>query len=224
MQFPQGRKTLMEKFQASRFMILLISLLLLLCISPFLEELSGLHFALNISYSVVLVSSLFALSHKKWIVGLSTALVVPMFLMAWLPFRFPGKEPLAMLIAIFYFTLVVVVIFRHVFRTTIVDRETILAAMVIYMGIGVVWSYFYQILEFSVPGSFSLPAASPADLRNTFYYFSFTTLTTLGFGDITPLSEQARGLAIVEAVTGQIYLTVMVARLVGMHISQSLTK
>jgi len=215
---------LVEKFRDQRFMFMLVSLLLLLCVSPFLEQLGGVHFFLNISYSIVLVSALFAISHKKWVAVLSTALAVPMFLTAWLPYEFRGKEPLAMITSILFFTLVVVVIVRHVFRTRVVDREIIFGAMIVYMGMGMIWSYFYQILEYSVPGSFTLPATSLAGLRNTFYYFSFTTLTTLGYGDITPLTEQARGLAIVEAILGQIYLTVLVARLVGMHISQSFEK
>ena len=52
-----------------------------------------------------------------------------------------------------------------------------------------------------------------------FYYYSLVTLTTLGYGDITPLEPMARGLAALEAVIGPVYLTVLVARLVGMHIS-----
>jgi len=53
-----------------------------------------------------------------------------------------------------------------------------------------------------------------------FAYYSFVTLTTLGFGDITPVSDPARSLSLLEAIVGQLYLAVLVARLVGIHISQ----
>lgn len=62
------------------------------------------------------------------------------------------------------------------------------------------------------------------ETRLTFIYYSFITITTLGYGDITPLTDVARSFAITEAVIGQIYLVLLVARLVGIHIAQSTSK
>jgi hypothetical protein len=61
-------------------------------------------------------------------------------------------------------------------------------------------------------------------MRSAMFYYSFTTLTTLGYGDVTPLTPPAKSLAVVEAVIGQMYIAVLIARLVGTHISQSILK
>ena len=92
--------------------------------------------------------------------------------------------------------------------------------MNVYLLIAVVWSDFYQILESFSPGSFSIPDGPIQYKRILFLYFSLVTITTLGYGDMTPLTDQAAGLAAVEALIGQMYLVVMVAWLVGMYVSR----
>jgi voltage-gated potassium channel len=88
--------------------------------------------------------------------------------------------------------------------------------------IGFAWAFGYGIIELINPGSFSGLAEIDTDNHvgriMQLRYFSFATLTTLGFGDILPRSPSARTLATLEAVTGQIYLAVLIARLVGLHI------
>ena len=90
--------------------------------------------------------------------------------------------------------------------------------MAVYFLIGFLWSFLYIVVTISDPGSISFPDSEliPGEI----FYFSFVTLTTLGYGDITPESMMARNLTIIEATIGQIYLTVLVARLVGLHISE----
>ena len=85
--------------------------------------------------------------------------------------------------------------------------------------------FIYVIAEVSRPGSFSFPVELPADpeayvnsLWNNFSYFSYVTLATLGYGDVTPLTRFTRAWAILEAVIGQMYLAVVVARVIGLHI------
>jgi len=92
----------------------------------------------------------------------------------------------------------------------------------VYLLLEFAWSYAYALLDEIQPGSF---AASTEVGRNDYVarvmqlrYFSFMTLTTVGYGDVLPRSSTARTMAALEAVMGQIYLTVLVARLVGLHI------
>jgi voltage-gated potassium channel Kch len=101
-----------------------------------------------------------------------------------------------------------------------VTRETIFAAIVAYLLIALMWSFLYMILELTSPGSFSFPDWGSRVERMRFEYLSFVTITTLGYGDITPITDKASALVIIEAVVGQIYLVVLVAWLVGMHVSQ----
>jgi len=86
-------------------------------------------------------------------------------------------------------------------------------------------------LEYREPGSFYIAndllaeqASEESSQLNVFTYFSFVTMTTLGYGDVTPISEHARTLAWLEALLGQLYLAVMVAGFVAMHISESMRK
>ena len=106
---------------------------------------------------------------------------------------------------------------------TSVTTDKIFAAVCVYLLIGLAWTFAYALVDALNPHSFvALSAAGHEkyiirvlELR----YFSFMTLTTVGYGDIVPHSTAARTLAALEAIVGQIYLTVLVARLVGLHSS-----
>jgi hypothetical protein len=103
---------------------------------------------------------------------------------------------------------------RFAIRATRIDAEHIYAALSAYLLAGIFFGSFYWVLEQIRPGSFSAPDAfSPMSA----FYFSFVTLATLGYGDIVPRLDIARGLAIVEGVGGQLFLAVMVARLVSLY-------
>lgn len=107
---------------------------------------------------------------------------------------------------------------RRIFQHDRVDAATISGAVCVYLFLGVAFAFGYLIVATLDPGALTIaPVGSTAENISTFYYFSFTTLTTLGYGDIAPLSEPARSLAILEAIVGQLYLVVLVARFVGIH-------
>ena len=109
--------------------------------------------------------------------------------------------------------------------------EMVFGALVAYILIGMLFALMFTHLEYRDPGSFSASnqavgevATSEAKMLPNFVYFSFVTMTTLGYGDITPLTERARTLAWLEALIGQLYLAVMVAGFVAKHISQRIQK
>jgi len=124
-------------------------------------------------------------------------------------------------IIVVYLLFSIVILAKFIAGAESVDREVIYVAVIIYLLISMVWGYFYLALEFFVPGSFDLPFdLDHSDRFVWFMYFSYVTITTLGYGDITPLNSKAGALASTEALIGQIYLVVIVAWLVGMHVSQ----
>jgi hypothetical protein len=96
-----------------------------------------------------------------------------------------------------------------------VDAEHLYAALSAYLLAGIFFGLFYWVLEQIEPGSFA--AASGEFSRMSAFYFSFVTLATLGYGDIVPRTDVARGLAMLEGVGGQLFLAVMVARLVSLY-------
>ena len=102
-----------------------------------------------------------------------------------------------------------------------VDGNKIIGAVCIYLLLGLIWTTLYLIVAELVPGAFNGLGDGPWDETfPDFVYFSFVTLSTLGYGDISPLAPVARFLAFAEAIVGQFYIAVLVASLVGIRISR----
>ncbi len=98
------------------------------------------------------------------------------------------------------------------------------ASICVYLLIGLTWATLYVIINMLYPGSFADTDGTIVNSGADFLFFSYVTLTTVGYGDIHAVTDQARSLASLEALSGQLYLTIMVARLVGLHISKPKTK
>jgi voltage-gated potassium channel len=101
-----------------------------------------------------------------------------------------------------------------------VDMSLIYGALSVYLLIGIAFAWLYEAIYVIDPGAFKGVEIDPLGELGEFQYFSFVTLTTLGYGDISPTTRIAGSFATLEAIIGQVYLTVLVARLVGMQISQ----
>ena len=110
--------------------------------------------------------------------------------------------------------------FRQVAVGNDISPNRIVGAICVYLLLGVIWSIAYSIVEFSQPGSFKGLTELLSPLWSMdWIYFSFVTITTLGYGDITPLTQTARSLSFAEAIVGQFYIAVLVAGLVSAYIS-----
>ena len=125
------------------------------------------------------------------------------------------------------FSLVGLAMTYHLMRERRVTIDTIASALATYLVFGLVWALVYVFFEHFDPDAFSgAGMADPGD-RSQFkalLYYSFTTLTTLGYGDIVPVNPLARSLAVLEAAFGQIYMAILVARLVGIHTARSMAE
>ncbi len=108
---------------------------------------------------------------------------------------------------------------RRTFSAQVVQASNLHAAAAIYLLLGFAFATAYQLLHVLHPGAFRIPEDTGAS-KDTFLYFSFVTLTTMGYGDITPVTGTARMLSVLEAIIGQIYLVVSVSRLVGLYVAQ----
>jgi hypothetical protein len=142
----------------------------------------------------------------------------------WLELGHPGiwtalVAHFSIVILVGFFSLTIL---NYVVQSGRVTLDKILAAVCVYFMVGYAWTFAYAILDDITPDAFAglVPVAEDQhafrimQLRD----FSFVTLTTMGYGDITPRSPSARTMAMLEAVMGQFYLAVLVARLVGLHI------
>jgi hypothetical protein len=143
--------------------------------------------------------------------------------LAYLFFHHPALSiaNLAML-AIFY-SHVIRCLLVYILRDAVVTVDELFAATCIYVLIALVFACLYAIVERLAPGSFSIPPGPVEAVGARFFdlvYFSFTVLTSTGFGDIHALARQARAIVIIEQVTGVMYVAIMIARLTGMHLAR----
>lgn len=115
-------------------------------------------------------------------------------------------------------------ILGYVLKDGKVTRDKIAAAVCVYLILGIIWSMFYVLAETLDPGAMGGSGLSSMRTMESAVYYSFITLTTVGYGDVVPVSPVAHSLAMVEGIVGQIYLAVMIARLVGLYTRDSALK
>ena len=121
-------------------------------------------------------------------------------------------------------TLTIVVAFKSVFFSPVITINQLVGASCIYLLLGIIWAILYSNLFFISPESFAgLSNENNKVHFPEFMYYSYVTLTTLGFGDIIPVSPVAKTLSFMQAIVGQLYLTIMVAGLVGKAINRKAT-
>jgi voltage-gated potassium channel len=205
-----------------RFIFLLAMLLFMLAVVPFLEGFSGLRTFFNVFLSAVLVSAVYALSQKIRHLAIAAVLAIPMLISIWYDYVVPSDALflIGRICGVLFMAFIIFHILSHIFKQQEVTRDTIAGAAAVYLLLALMWTFIYFVLERLQPGSFAISTAETLEEQNIFIYFSFVTITTLGYGDITPVTYLARSMAILEAVVGQLYLVVLVAWLVGMYVSK----
>lgn len=211
-----------EVFSA-RFLYLLVSMLGLLVIYPFFAEHSAGAEILDVVLTLVLFSGVYAISDSKVPLIVAGVLATPALLGRWLSHFYP-HELVALLgygFMIAFLAYTAFKILSHIMRTRAVTSDTIFAALCVYLLMGFGWGIGFALLEAIQPGAFSAfsDQAEPHHVLAQLIYYSLVTLTTVGYGDIVPVSAPARGFSNLESVIGQLYLTVLVARLVGVRVS-----
>ncbi len=174
----------------------------------------------DLFFSLVLVSGVIAFSRRRWLAG-----AVAVSGVIWLALRWSrygsdqgvdgsGQAWLSLLTMLILTGLVL----EHVFREGPITADRVRGAVVAYLLLGLVWTFGYILVERFSPGAIQASGAPPRNNAH-FAYFSFVTLTTLGYGDTVPVHPVARSLAIAEALVGQLYPAILIARLVSLQIS-----
>ena len=222
-------------FTASRFMLLALSLMVLLLAYPFWNRTALGLAAFDLVFWSVILASIHAISERRWRFYTGVALAVPALASDIALYFHQGKGLafVSCLLDLLFLVFVTAVIISYVIRQERISADKILAAVSGYLLLGLVWALMYGALELSFPGSFRIvdPVAPEgagvahavphwADLDN-FIYYSLVTLSTLGYGDIVATTRVARSWSAVEAIVGQLYLAVLLARLIGLQIIQA---
>ena len=211
-----GRRSPIERYRRHRFGWLFASLLLTLGAGFTLETLLPRYNPLQVLLALNLLAAIASVAregHMRLPLLLGGGFVVARLLRA--AFGLPGTVPISEAVWFVAIALATVVAARHAMGEGRTDGERILAALDAYLLAGLLFAFAYWMLDQWWPESFR---GVEGGLRQAdAIYFSFITIGTLGYGDIAPISEPARGLAIVEGVSGQMYLAVLVARLVSLY-------
>jgi voltage-gated potassium channel len=204
-----------------RFMRLLVLLLGLLVLSPLFEEFFKLRILEGLFFTAIFIYSAYSFSRSKALAA-AVSLAVPTIAFFWLKPFFSAQwlEISGGLCGAAFMAIIIAAILHHVFLQQDVSVDLIAGAIVAYLLMALMWSMVYGVLETSHPGSFNLPTGTSQTPPALFRYFSFVTITTVGYGDITPVTPTARAFANLEAVVGQLYLVILVSWLVGMYVSQ----
>jgi hypothetical protein len=173
----------------------------------------------DIVFSALLAASALSLPDRRWMQWIVPPIAALALLMRWMLAAITTSDlaawhDIATLITLALFAWVVA---AQVYRSGPVTYHRIQGAVAVYLLLGLTWASAYQLLYHLRPDAFT--GNVDATVPQTWIYFSFVTLTTTGYGDILPIHPVARSLAIAEAMTGQLYLAVTLARLVALQVS-----
>lgn len=217
----RGMAALVRAYRRRRFAGLFATLLLTLAAGSTLDALAPRYNPLQLLLALTLLAAIASVRRERTmrvLVLLGLGFVVARVLRAAL--GIPGMLRVSEALWLIAIVLATLASLRHALARGVVNAERILAALDVYLLVGLLFGVAYWTLEDVWPGSFGgVTAGSFGPSRAI--YFSFVTIATLGYGDVIPVSEAAQGLAIVEAVCGQMYLAVLVARLVSLYAQQS---
>jgi len=190
-----------------------VAFILLLPMQPALPRL------VTAAGTTMIIAAVVVCAETRRAVWVALALAAPAAILPWIS-RSDSLTALSLTGSVttsLLYLFVLVLMLKRVFRTGRVTLETVLLAVTSYLMTAIVWSIGYMIVELASPGAFSCfpNGVHAANWHLDMVYFSFVTMSTLGYGDIVPVAPFARSLATLEAVTGTMFLGVLIAGLVA---------
>ncbi len=193
------------------------SLVILLVLSAALEDYKYGHFVLSVLSVVVVLAGVYVASANKRSVVIMLILALPWFLSEW--FFIIGKT---VFVGFFFFIYVIWILFDMIIKTKEITENTLYGTVCIYLLLGLLWASLYGLIDEIIPGAIFYSEYGEHTLtHNELIYFSYTTLTTLGYGDITSVTPVGRIMAVIEAITGQLFIVFMVGRLLSIYLIKS---
>lgn len=176
-------------------------------------------FIVDLVFSLLLIAGASAVSERRWPFALVSAAIVAALLVrwgSWLIHATDLTEARAWSTMV-SFGLFALVVLAQVFRRGPVTVHRIQGAVAAYLLLGLAWSEAYKLVALRNPGAFTGAVGGEDGSLQNWLYYSFVTLTTLGYGDIAPAHPAARSLAVLEALTGQLYPAILLARMVSLE-------
>jgi len=198
-------------------------LILLVVVSPLVHESSQLSWVISVSFVLVILAAVRTMAEEVLFLRLAVVLgLIAVYGQLGVLF-FPGNWMIGIRLlftSLFLFAVALALLGSILARSQSVTTDLMFGAINVFLMIGLAFATLFAYLEMMHPGAFSGFEGFPKDQDPflPFIYFSYVTITTLGYGDVTPVSGMAITLSYVEAIFGQLYLAILVARLVGLYI------
>ena len=215
-----------------RYLNFLAFLLVLFCLTPVFERTYFGMFVLELLFSIVLLSGALAIAKNRRLEIAGILAAVAALIAAWVAFVLRDSTAAIVVnnvLNVVFLSFVGVVILADVVKREHITMDQVVGAICVYALMGIIWGMVYEIIQLVSPdGAFRLAegVGSGGGLPNRLnmldsqlMYFSFITLTTVGYGDIVPMHPAACSLSCLEAVVGQVYLAVLIANLVARHVA-----
>jgi len=213
-----ARETLGRVF-GQRCFYLFAVLLTLIGVIPFIEPTPFGRTVVNIFNLLVIVATVAAVGRTTLSFIIALLLAAPTFGFYWIHLSTNDPQALASSWAFgaVLYAAAIIYLLRYVFQRDVMTADKLFGAAAGYLMIGVLFAYGYALLGHRYPGAFAVYGTAMPLTFLECLYFSFTVLTSTGFGDITPLIRQARGVCVIEQVVGTLFLAVLIARLAGVY-------
>ncbi len=223
----------MKEHSRFAFQGLLGSILVLMIFSPLTRGVIG-TFLIEILFTFILLFSIYLIRKDRRILWVGAVLVIPSIVLFWVSFLINSNllHLVANGLTLTFVGIVIIILTHRVFFSDQVEAYLIHGALSIYLLIGFFWALLYTSIELVAPGSHIgfeqfIGRGAIKDLKGNFdllIYHSFVTLTTLGYGDITPINPLVRTLSVIEAIMGQFYIATLVAGLIGRILRKDATR
>lgn len=202
------------------------SLVLLLVTGPLVKHLKNGGMLDAVVLTVVLLAAVQAVGHRRRVLVWCGVLAAPAVVGRWLYQIWPGQflQELYLVGGLLFISFIIIQLLRYILRAPRVDSEVLCAGISTYLMLGVLWSLAYLFVDCRIQGAFAMSGAPETNHAMQGFdalYYSIITLTTVGYGDITPVSDVARMLASLEALTGTLFVAVLISRLVAVYTKSS---
>ncbi len=215
----KGASNLVGRIFFQRCFYLFLLLMLFIGVIPFIEPTRAGRFTINCVNAFIIVATVTSVGRTTASFVIALILAGPVLSYQWLAVTNTDQHALAMSwwFGAGLYATTIAYLMRYVFQREVMTIDKLFGAASAYLLIGVLWAFLYALVDHYYSSSFALFGGQTAPTFYDFVYFSFTVLTSTGFGDLTPLSRQARGICMVEQIIGSLFLAVLIARLAGVY-------
>jgi len=200
---------------------LLVALIGLILLFPYAHRDALGRIMLSTLYSLVLIGGAYAVGRNGRMLMTGFGLAIVAIALQWIAILFVNGlvDRLAAAVYVVFLVLTIGEVLRYILRRGPVTADKLHGALAGYIMIAILWAFIYSLIESFTPNSFNFAQADATDPHGFFrlLYFSFTTLTTVGYGDITPVTDQARSFVMIEEFVGVFFVGILIARLAGIY-------